>query len=241
MALDWFNIFSKFRKKPLSPEDREEIRKQLKTQLQNSVIEADTQRGIARDAIARACRKARLAIQRNDNIEKNIAFNELRMQLALYRYTGAMYGNLRMMESNLAMQGLTENFANFVHRMSEIKVPANTVNFNKLTAEALRGIQPVDLEGVEEMTRSLIEGSMSATSTASIPDQYLMDLVTGKVNLDDFESPAPMSASPIYAEAQPAAAQPAAQPQPAVQPQPVVEEDMDAEARMLQEILEGLK
>lgn len=220
-----------------TPEDREKIREQLKLQLQKSVIEADAQRTLSRNAIMRSCRKARAAIERNDNIEKNIAFNELRMHLALYRYMGAMYGSLRMMESNLTMQGLTENFANFVHRMSQIKVPANTMNFNKLTAEALRGIQPVNFEGIETMTKNLIEGSMSATSTASIPDQYLMDLVNGKVQLDDVGSsiptPVPQTVSqPIYQSAPD---------QPAPQPPAGGDGDVDAETRMLQEILEGLK
>ena len=193
-----FDIFKSNRKpQPITAEERAK----LKGELQTSIIEADTQRTLAKQKVERAIMKARGAIAKNDGPTKAIAFNELRMGLALYRYMGSLSSNLRMMESNLTMQMVTENFADIVHRMSKLKVPASTMNFNKLTAEALRGIQPVELEGIEGLTKSLIEGSMSATNTAVIEDKYLEDLVSGRISLDDpIGTTATVDAQPAYTE-----------------------------------------
>lgn len=176
-----FDIFRSNKSRPITEEERDK----LKAELQTSIIEVETQRRLAKQRIERSILKARNAIQNNGVSQKAIAYNELRMNLAFYRYMGTLGSNLSMMESNLSIQTITENFADIVHRMSRLKAPANTMNFNKLTAEALRGIHPVQLDGIEDLAKNLIESSLSASNAAMIEDKYLEDLIIGRISLDD--------------------------------------------------------
>lgn len=220
-------LFDGIFKPKLTPEQTAAARAQLKTELVKGIIDADAERRIAYNDIMRAIERARNAIANNDEIGKATAMNELRLHLGMYRYMSAMYGNLKLMESNFAAQDITQNFADFVHRVSSIKVPASTVNFDKLTAQALRGIKPVNLSGVEKMAQNLIDGSMKATNTAFISDKYLEDLVNGTVSLGDPAQTAAPNGVDIV--------------DPTVQSNPEVADDATDELRkMLQEINAGL-
>lgn len=206
---DAFNIFKpSSRRKPISPEEREK----LKYELQNSIIEAETQRKLFRQGVERSIAKARTAIANNDSASKAIAFNELSMSYTIYRYMGAMSSNLRLMESNLAMQAVTENFANLVRRFSTIKVPKNSMDMKKLLTDALRGIQPVDLEGIENLTKGLLDGVMGAVNTTQINDQFLEDLVSGRKSIDDPIAVAPVTPQQVTYTAPVAPTQPAPAP-----------------------------
>lgn len=177
-------IFDLFKKPKLSDEERAAIQAQLKSDLQKGIIEMKTRNNLARADVDRAILKAQSAIQRNDMAARQIAMNELRLSFSIYRYTSAMHTNLQVMESNLALQTTTESFARMVHRFSKLKIPAGKINFNKLTAQALRGIRPVKLDGLEDLTANLVNASLSATNAASIEDSYLEDLISGRISLD---------------------------------------------------------
>lgn len=179
-------IFDHFRKSGSKKSKSQPMdRQQLFAEIESTIIEADSRSITARREIDRDIAQAREAITRNDAAGKAIAFNRLSMNLGLYRYMTALRNTLRFMESNLQMRDVTQNFADLVHRISGIKVPADKVDFTRLTAEALKGLKPMNLLGIEQMAKSLIDNSMSAVSVASMPEAYLENLVAGKVTLDD--------------------------------------------------------
>lgn len=175
------------RRKAKKPDRQEKLQVDidaLQRKLSLSQVECRTQNELARTDCERALSKARRAVSVNDMRLKAIAVNELRMAMAVFKYTDALTTNLMMMESNLRMQGVTANFAGMVDRMSMIRVPAGMVDFSELTRKALRGLQPVDLEGVEQFTKSLIEASLSATGTVSATESELDDLINGRTTID---------------------------------------------------------
>lgn len=187
-------------------QERVRSREELLASLKQSRVEAMTaQEGAAYDANVCIAR-ARRAIAENNAGEKAIAFNELRMHLVLYYYARAMVTNLRMMESNAQMQVITENFSNLVDRMDKMKLSARDTDVTNVMKRAMKGMQPVDLVGVEDMMRQLIEGATSASSLSMVQDDLLEDLVNGKVKLGDpIYSPEPPQAetgSPVAEEAQ---------------------------------------
>ena len=188
-------------------QQRAHSREELLASLKQSRVEAMTaQESAAYDANVCIAR-ARRAIAENDAGEKAVAFNELRMHLVLYYYARAMVTNLRMMESNAQMQVITENFSNLVDRMDSLKVSARDADVTSVMKRAMKGMRPVDLVGVEDMMRQLVEGATSAASLSMVQDDVLEDLVNGKVKLGD----------PIYSpespQAEPAAPQAEAEPE----------------------------
>lgn len=182
-------------------------REELLESLKQSRIEAMTaQEGAAYDANACIAR-ARRAIGANDPGEKAVAFNELRMHLVLYYYARSMVTNLRLMESNAQMQVITENFSNLVDRMDSLKLSGRDADITAVMKRAMKGMRPVDLVGVEDMMRQLVEGATSAASMSMVRDDVLEDLVNGKVKLGD-----PLY-SPTQTQAEPAAREAEAQPE----------------------------
>lgn len=166
-------------------EMRSRSREELLESLKKSRVEAmTTQETAAYDANVCIAR-ARRAIAANDAGEKAIAFNELRMHLVAYYYSRAMVTNLRMMESNARMQVITENFSNLVDRMDSLKLSSKDADVQSVLKRAMKGMRPVDLVGVEDMMRQLVEGATSASSMAVVQDDVLEDLVSGKVKLGD--------------------------------------------------------
>lgn len=165
---------------------RAEARKEeMMNMLQEGVVEARNLKNTAEYDIGICIARAKRAIRNNDMAEKAIAYNELRMHLGLYYYARAMESNIRMMESNARVQEISDNFAGIVRRMNEIKVPAKTMNFNHLIDQAMKGITRVDLEGVEEMTKKLVEGASNATKMSGVSDHVLDGLVSGELKLGD--------------------------------------------------------
>ena len=187
-------------------------REELLENLKQRRVEAMTTQETAAYDINICIARARRAIANNDPGEKAVAFNELRMHLVLYYYSRTMVTNLRMMESNAQMQVITDNFSNLVDRMDQLKVSGRDADVENVMKRAMRGLRPVDLVGVEDMMRQLVEGATSASSLSMVQDNVLEDLVSGKLKLGD----------PIYtpvAEGQPQAGSPVAEATPEEDPE----------------------
>ena len=160
-------------------------REELLENLKKSRVEAMTTQETAAYDINTCIVKARRAIAANDAGEKAVAFNELRMHLVLYYYARSMVSNIRIMESNARMQVITENFANLVDRMDSLKISGRNADVESVMKRAMKGLRPVDLVGVEDMARQLIEGATSASSISMVQDSVLEELVSGKIQLGD--------------------------------------------------------
>ena len=189
-------LFNRHDDRPTPAQDRrsrgqskQRTREELLESLKKNRIEAMTAQETAAYDANVCIARARRAIAENDAGEKAVAFNELRMHLVLYYYARAMVSNLRLMESNAQMQVITENFSNLVDRMNSMKLSSRDSNIQNVMKRAMKGIRPVDLVGVEDMMRQLVEGATSASSLSMVQDDVLENLVNGKVKLGD----------PIYA------------------------------------------
>ena len=156
----------------------------IKQEITSALIETEAQKEIYRTAAQRAIHKAQRAEAQHNAAEKAIAYNELKFAYGVYHYMDTLHNAFRSIESQLQMQAMTQSFANVVMRLKSIRVPASTVNFNKLTAMALREMDRMDLSGLDDMVDQLIHGSIEATSAAHANDQFLDDLVSGKITLD---------------------------------------------------------
>lgn len=183
-----FDHFSRPRRREAKATPQQKMilnREELQHRLNQASVECGAQNELAHIQIERALNKGRRAVKANDPRLKAIAMSELRMAAAMVKYTDALSTNIMMMESNLRMQAVTVGFSELVDRISRLKMPAGTVDFNELTRKALKGLQPVDLMGVEEFTKDLIEASLSATHTSSMPDAELEALINGNITVDE--------------------------------------------------------
>ncbi len=156
----------------------------IKLEITNALIETEAQKEIYRTAAKRAIHKAQRAVEQHNAAEKAIAYNELKFAYGVYHYMDTLHNAFRSIESQLQMQEMTQSFAHVVSSLKSIRVPASNINFNKLTATALREMDRLDFSGLDEMVNELIHGSIQATDSAHANDQFLDDLVSGKVSLD---------------------------------------------------------
>ena len=158
--------------------------REIKQEITSALIETEAQKELYRTAAQRAIHKAQRAAAQHNAAEKAIAYNELKFAYGVYHYMDTLHNAFRSIESQLQMQEMTQSFANVVTRLKSIRVPASTVDFNKLTATALREMDRLDFSGMDEMVNQLIHGSIHATGAAHADDRFLDDLVSGKITLD---------------------------------------------------------
>ena len=164
-------------------EGKEKARDEVKKQITESLIETDTKKELYRVAAQRAIAKAKRAVANNNPGEKTIAFNELKFAYGVYHYMDSLHTAFRTIESQLEMQEMTQDFANVVGRLKSIKLPAANIDFNSITATALKNLGGYDMTGLDNMVRQLIQGTMSA-SASQTNDHFLEDLISGKATLD---------------------------------------------------------
>lgn len=164
-------------------EGREKARNDVKKQITESLIETDTKKELYRVAAQRAIAKAKRAVANNNPGEKAIAYNELKFAYGVYHYMDSLHTAFRTIESQLEIQEMTQDFANVVGRLKSIKLPAANIDFNSITATALKNLGGYDMVGLDEMVRQLIQGSMSAADSQT-NDRFLEDLISGKASID---------------------------------------------------------
>ena len=205
--------------------EKQKTAEEVKAEITNALIETDAQKELYRTAAQRAIQKAKRAIASQNPGEKAIAYKELKFAYGVYHYMDTLHTAFRTIESQMEMQEMTQSFAHVVTSLKSIRVPASSVNFSKLTATALKGLDAVDLRGLEDMVDQLIHGTVDATDSICATDSFLDDLVNGTATL---ETPFPALAE----SHEPAAA--AGQP---------TEEKLDSEelTAMLDRINAGLK
>lgn len=157
---------------------------QAKLDLLNALNQTDAQKNYYSTLAKRAIVSARTAISKGDETGKRIAYNELKFAYGVYQYMSALHNSFRIIKSNTDMIGMTETLASVIDGLSQISVPASSLNFDKLTAKALRGFKGVDMSGLEGMLQKLIEGSLQATNVSGASDAFLDKLINGEVSLD---------------------------------------------------------
>ncbi len=164
-------------------EGKERAREEVKKQITESLLETDTKKELYRVVAQRAIAKAKRAVANNNPGEKAIACNELKFAYGVYHYMDSLHTAFRTIESQLEIQEMTQEFANVVGRLKSIKLPAANIDFNSVTAAALKNLGGYDMAGLDDMVRQLIQGSMSA-SASQANDRFLEDLISGKTTLD---------------------------------------------------------
>lgn len=164
--------------------EKKKSAEEVKAEITNALIETDTQKELYRVAAQRAIQKAKKAIASQNFSEKAIAYKELKFAYGVYHYMDTLHMAFRTIESQMQMQEMTQSFAHVVNSLKNIHVPANNVNFSKLTATALEELDSVDLNGLDEMVNQLINGTIRATEATSTSDTFLDELVNGTATLD---------------------------------------------------------
>lgn len=158
---------------------------EVKQDLTNALVETEAQKEIYRTAALRAIAKAKRAMAAGNSGEKAIAYNELKFAYGVYHYMDSLHTAFLTIESQLQINRMTEDFARVVSNLKSIRVPASNVNFNKLTATALKQMESLDLSDLDDMVTKLIHGSMNATNASQASDRFLDDLVSGKISLEE--------------------------------------------------------
>ena len=164
--------------------EKKKTAEEVKAEITNALIETDAQKELYRVAAQRAIQKAKRAIANKNYGEKAIAYKELKFAYGVYHYMDTLHMAFRTIESQMQMREMTQSFAHVVNSLKNIRVPANNVNFSKLTATALRELDSVDLNGLDEMVNQLINGTINATEATSTSDAFLDELVNGTATLD---------------------------------------------------------
>ncbi len=176
--------------------DKQKTIEATKLDITNALVETEAQKEVYRLAALRAINKAKRAEANNNVGEKNIAYNELKFAYGVYHYMDTLHTAFRSIESQMQMQEMTQNFAKVVNSLKSIRVPQSSVDFNKLTATALKGMDSIDFAGLDEMVNQLIHGSINATEASRVDSQFLDDLVSGRASLD---TPYPVAGEEVTA------------------------------------------
>lgn len=164
--------------------DKKKLAEDTKQTVIDALAQTDAQRNLYAAMAQRAINKARRAIDAGDEAGKRIAYNELKFSYGVYHYFGSLHNAFRTIKSQMDMNEMTENFAAVVNNLSKIRVPANTLDFNKLTDTALKGFNSLDMTGLDDMVQKLIEGSAQATNVSGASDSFLDRLISGEATLD---------------------------------------------------------
>ena len=165
-------------------EGKKKTAEEVRNEITDALIEVDAQKEIYRANALRAIAKAKRAIASNNAGEKAIAYKELKFAYGIYHYMDTLQTAFRTIESQIQMQELTQEFAQVVTNLKSIRMPASNINFNKITATALKGMDSVNFAGLDDMVNQLIQGSFKATDASHANNQFLDDLVSGKATLD---------------------------------------------------------
>lgn len=169
------------RKKMLSEEQRTKVREQIV----HGEFVTSQQKEYYKNQAETAILKAQKALACNDIEGRRIAMNELKVAYGVYKYMSSLHDSFRVLESQVQMQMLTEEFSQVVNELSRIRVSAVPVNFASLTKKALGNFPPIDTKGLDSMVNSLMSESIAATESQYADDSFLEKLVSGTVSLDD--------------------------------------------------------
>ncbi len=164
--------------------DKKKTAEETRKMIFDALTQIETQKNLYATTAQRAINKAKAAIANHDAAGKQIAYNELKFAYGVYQYMSTLLNAFRTIKSQMDMQEMTESFATVVNNLSKIRVSSNNVNFDKLTANALRGFETIDMSGLDKMVQQLIEGSIQATNTSGATDSFLDKLISGEASLD---------------------------------------------------------
>ena len=156
--------------------DKEKVQEQLR----DTKIASETQKELARRNILAARNRALAAINNNDLNGKVVAFREIKVNLAVYRYMQSIQSAIAVMESNFRMNLITEDLMKMVKRIGRLNIPGETVNFGTLTHLAMQGLAVPDINGLDEMVEKLMGSSdlRSNSGVFLIADKLLNVLIT---------------------------------------------------------------
>lgn len=179
------SIVDRFREKRLGKRQLDEQqREELKAQIIRGELETAKQKEVFRTRFELALSRARGAVKNNDSIGKANAMKEMKLYYGCYRYMNSVHDAFRALHTQVGMQEVTQQFADAVQNLSTIQIRQTPVNFARLTRDALKNIQPMDLEGVDEMVNQLLRGSIEATESNQAEDTFLEALINGTATLN---------------------------------------------------------
>ena len=161
----------------------------LKREMTESRAEARTQMNLAERRILEARRDA-IDAQRSGNANKKaIACNEIKVNLAVYRYSQGIESAIDVMESNIRMSALTDDLSRIVDRVARLKIPKETVDFGALTKRALKGLRVPDVQGLDTMVQGLLAGSAQNTSLPET-DSWIEEFIANPgMTVDQIQAP----------------------------------------------------
>lgn len=164
--------------------DRQKLAEKTRQTVMEALAQTEAQHTLYETYAQRAITKARKAIREHDEAGKRIAYNELKYAYGVYQYMGSLHNAFRTIKSQMDMQEMTESFAHVVNQLSRIRVPANNLDFDRLTNTALRGFSSMEITGLDTMVQKLIEGSARATNISGATDSFFDKLISGEITLD---------------------------------------------------------
>ncbi|MGN0779724.1 MAG: hypothetical protein ACI4MJ_11280 [Aristaeellaceae bacterium] len=167
---------------------REAAKKQQAEQTYKDVLEAIAQTDAQKTLYATRAQRAIAAVKRaeanHDTVGKRIAYDQLKFAYAVYQYIGKIHDVYRIIQGQLDMQGATEELVATVGKLNAIRIPTQSVNFDKLTDTALRGFRTMDVSGVDNMLQQMLNTSTQTSSISGISDQLMDQLIRGEITLD---------------------------------------------------------
>ena len=206
---DVFNWGAKPSPASAKRKQREIDREAVKKEMMNSRVEAKTQQSVAERNIHAARAKAIQAQQHGDVNGKRIACNEIKVNLAVYRYMQSVQSAIDMMESNLRITEITKDLSRIVDRVGRLSVPHETVNFGALTKKAMKGLAVPDIAGLDGMVQSLLDGAAEATGLSD-SDSWIEEFIANPtMTVDHIQAPVFSGTQTQTTVAQTAEAQPA--------------------------------
>ena len=170
----------------------------LEAEIAAALAEISVHKDTYRVFFQRALHNVRNAEKRNNPAMRDAAMRELKSAYGLYHYLSSFEDAFRTLESELAIQRLAGDLNNVVGELGKIRVSKRAVDFDHLTESILRNIRMGEIASLDTMTNSLIEKTMQATNAASMPDEFVDDLLNGSISLDSACSKvSPMSTEEI--------------------------------------------
>lgn len=120
--------------------------------------------------------------QSNDRTQRAVAMKQLKLTVGMYRYCCASQAALETVKGRMDMIAMTDDVAKVIHTVNGLKLPQNSVDFNRLLGEAMKSFPEMNLEGMDQLTDTLIGTSVK---TDDVEDDYLAALINGTEVLGD--------------------------------------------------------
>ena len=132
----------------------------------------------------RALIKARSPEAKRNPAAHDTACRELKFAYCIYRYIDSLESAYRTVQSEMAIEKLTGEFAGVVRNLRKVRIPKHAVNFERLTAQALNNLRVGDINGIDDMTNALIDRTVNTTGSAFMSDSFIDYLISGRKTLD---------------------------------------------------------